>query len=52
VTLRLIIVIALLAYIASIQPEEAAECFTDACVGCVDDCTAAAENPRAMPAET
>jgi hypothetical protein len=46
VTLRLIIVI------ASIQPEEAAECFTDACVGCVDDCTAAAENPRAMPAET
>lgn len=51
--MRLIIVIALLAYIVSIQPDEPAKCFTDACVGCTDDCLTSDEpNPRALPAET
>ena len=51
--MRLIITIALLAYIASIQPDEPTECATDTCVGCVYDCMDAREqNPRALPTET
>lgn len=51
--MRLIIVIALLAYIASIQPDgKPGECFTDTCVGCTDDClTSVDDNPRANPKE-
>ena len=56
---RLILVIALLAYIASVHPQDAAakECAngeaTDTCVGCTDDCLTGAEpNPRLLPSET
>lgn len=55
----MILVIALLAYIASVQPADAdaKECsageHTDTCVGCTDDCLTSAEpNPRLLPSET
>lgn len=54
-TMRMILVIALLAYIARTTPPDEApdECATDTCVQCVYDCMDAREqNPRALPSET